>query len=1079
MLASAAVAAILVGSAHAESFNVPSGDLAQALDNYTRQSGVQLIISGDEVRGMRTKGVQGSYSADDALSRILSGTGLVVHHHPSGAIGIARETSANEALPDDTAMKLAQVAPPARGAVETVTVTSSKLGGADVQSIPIAITALSQEQLNAQKIEGGPDLLKSVPNMSFTKTNFSGYNIQIRGIGTQAVSVTTDPAVAVAFNDTPFIRNHFFEQEFFDVAQVEILRGPQGTLYGRNATGGVVNITSAKPTDQFEGQIKGEVGNYEAKRLSGFINIPIIGDKLDFRVAGALTDREGYDYNETTQHHVNGRKLWSTRATLSANPTPQLHADLIWEHFDENDDRSRTGKQLCHHDSGPENVGDVENLEPLARASLSRGCKPGSLYDADAFGTPNGLSIPFILAATTGGISFLASAPPGIYPDGTFAPSVAAINTVDPYGGLMQSTNMRTIASQFDPQYRAQSDTIEFNASYNITPRLTFYSQTGYNHDHLHSSQDYNRFNTQPIFNDSSDWDNIISDNGLVVVPSVFRPLTAGGIFCDPQLGCSKSIAGLDISQEHATQFSQEFRFTSNFEGPLNFSAGVNYTHYHTVEDYFVLFNLFTLFAESTYNKYPSTTECIPTLNTAAGVLPIGSPGAEGCVYIDPNPLNQINGEGHNYYRSQNPYSLNSYAAFGEATYALTDDLKLTGGIRYTTDHKTFTPIPTELLLSSYIVTGGTIDGGFAPQPDMKQHWGEFTGRAGVNWTPKLSWSDQTLVYGFYSRGYKAGGANPPGIGFGTPVDGGITLVNPVSPSYGPTFKPEFVNAYEIGSKNTLFNGSVTLNGDGFFYDYKNYQLSKIVDRTAVNENFDAHIWGLEGEATWEPVPGLQFNMSGGTQDSSLGKGSRSIDLMDRTDGNPDYMIIKPFPVLPSNCVIQKSLVEAIIANNRLAGPGNDANLLITACPGTFFSTPASNYTETQLPNGGQGFYKDLSGNELPNTPHFTLSLGAQYSVPLSQDWAALVRTDFYWQTNSWARVYNDNPYDVLHGWSNVNLTVDVLRNDGLQIEVYVKNIFDKTAITGAFLNSDDSALTTNVFTTDPRLIGFSITKSF
>jgi outer membrane receptor protein involved in Fe transport len=111
--------------------------------------------------------------------------------------------------------------------------------------------------------------------------------------------------------------------------------------------------------------------------------------------------------------------------------------------------------------------------------------------------------------------------------------------------------------------------------------------------------------------------------------------------------------------------------------------------------------------------------------------------------------------------------------------------------------------------------------------------------------------------------------------------------------------------------------------------------------------------------------------------------------------------------------------------------------------------------------------------------PHFTMSLGAQYAMPLSNVWTALARTDFYWQTNSWARVYNDQPYDVLHGWTNLNVTLDIIKSDGLQFEVYVKNVFNKTAITDAFLNSDDTALTTNVFVTDPRLIGFSVTKSF
>ena len=83
--------------------------------------------------------------------------------------------------------------------------------------------------------------------------------------------MTTDPAVAVAFNDIPFIRNHFFEQEFYDVGQVEVLRGPQGTLYGRNATAGVVNLSSAKPTDQFEAMASADIGNYHQRRFEGML----------------------------------------------------------------------------------------------------------------------------------------------------------------------------------------------------------------------------------------------------------------------------------------------------------------------------------------------------------------------------------------------------------------------------------------------------------------------------------------------------------------------------------------------------------------------------------------------------------------------------------------------------------------------------------------------------------------------------------------------------------------------------------------------------------------------------------------
>jgi len=304
VLFGSACAAGLATAALGEDFNIPAGSLNAALSAYSKQAGVPLIVSADMVRGATTKGVAGNLPPEEALSRILSGTGFTVYHDPAGALGIARGKQSAAEITGGLSLQLAQAVSAPRAAVETVTVTSSKLGGADVQSIPIAITALSQEQLTATQTAGGPDLIKQVPNMTFTKTNFSGYSIQIRGIGTQAISVTTDPAVAVAFNDIPFIRNHFFEQEFYDVSSVEVLRGPQGTLYGRNATAGVVNLSSAKPTDQFEAMASGELGNYHQRRFEGMIDIPIVDDRLDIRFAGEWTKRQGYSFNETDGNRI-------------------------------------------------------------------------------------------------------------------------------------------------------------------------------------------------------------------------------------------------------------------------------------------------------------------------------------------------------------------------------------------------------------------------------------------------------------------------------------------------------------------------------------------------------------------------------------------------------------------------------------------------------------------------------------------------------------------------------------------------------------------------------------------------------
>ena len=87
------------------------------------------------------------------------------------------------------------------------------------------------------------------------------------------------------------------------------------------------------------------------------------------------------------------------------------------------------------------------------------------------------------------------------------------------------------------------------------------------------------------------------------------------------------------------------------------------------------------------------------------------------------------------------------------------------------------------------------------------------------------------------------------------------TVTFPVHPL---TFEPEFIDAYELGTKNTLLDGGLTLNGDVFFYNYKGYQISEIVDRTSVNLNFDATVRGAEMEATWEPLAGLKFSFAGG-----------------------------------------------------------------------------------------------------------------------------------------------------------------------------------------------------------------------
>jgi iron complex outermembrane receptor protein len=1070
--------ALVVTSAYAKTFTIAPGDLDAALNVYQTQSGVMLVVADNAIRGVRTTGVEGDFTADQALIRLLKGTGFTYARDQSGVVAIVPQQPKPVERIAQAAPPRTSAPPPPQSSIETVVVTAQHKSE-NIQQVPIAITALSQQQLTERQIAGGPDLVKEVPNLTFSKTNFTGYNLEIRGIGTQAISVTTDPAVAVAFNDTPFIRNHFFEQEFYDLGDLEVLRGPQGTLYGRNATAGVVNIKSALPTDQYEAMLSADFGNYSNRRLEGMLNLPIVGDTLDLRIAGEWTKRDGYDTDAILNTSVDGRDLWSGRVTLGWKPASNVQAYLIWEHFSENDDRLRSAKQLCKTAPIPTSVDGV----PLPTQAgtygalpnyLSQGCEDTSLYSPSAFEVPNGYTLGY-------GSDLQA--------DG--APIQSPFNV---YAGATQSTNLRDVEAAVLPQYRAKNDTLELNADWAISKALTFSSQTGFNQDFLWSTEDYDRFDSAP---------GIFSVLPPLTSPDPNGPVIGGqpsGIFCDPQLGCSDRLVVQDLSTERSWQLSQELRLASNFSGPVNFNIGGNVLHYETLEDYYVFINTLTSF-DALHSVY-YTNSWIPGVSNNAPCLLGGyrytnfttapvQPDVQNCSYIDPNPLSNVNGEGHNYFLSENPYVLNSYAAFGEVYYNITHDLKLTTGLRFTDDQKHFDVIPSELLIPGY---------GYPETGQTNQQWAELTGREVIDWTPHLSFTDASLFYASYAHGYKAGGANPPGALFGT-IQGNnnLGILTPIHPL---TFKPEYIEAFEAGTKNTLLDGGLTLNGDIFYYNYSNYQISEIVDRTAINNNYNAHVEGAEFEGNWEPLPGLKFSLAQGFESTSLAGGDQGIDLMDRTAGNPNWMVVKPSIAVASNCILPTYVVAAALEVNShgeelcssayvahidpitglpyVPNPtvaGDCASCSIpTFPPGYTGPNPYPGFNPLTAPNNGEGFDKQLGGNQLPNAPHFTTSLTAEYTMPVSDNWAATLHGDFYWQSQQWARVFED-PIDKIHGYSTTNVSLILTSANGWQVMAYVKNVFDVTAITGTFLNSDDTSLTTNVFLTDPRLFGLRVTK--
>lgn len=219
--------------------------------------------------------------------------------------------------------------------IEEIIVTAEKRE-TRIERTPVAITALSGKTLQAEQIHTLTDISTLVP--SFKMGDNSGYQqITIRGIGIQNFTPGADGTVSVNVNEVNISRTVAQSTSLYDVSNLEVLRGPQGTLYGRNASAGSVNISTTLPTDVYSGYGRVIVGNYDDLNVEGAFGGPLIGDKVLFRIAGFYETRDGYGTNLGTGTKIDNRRARAIRATLVAKPAPDLTATLIAEHFDEKD----------------------------------------------------------------------------------------------------------------------------------------------------------------------------------------------------------------------------------------------------------------------------------------------------------------------------------------------------------------------------------------------------------------------------------------------------------------------------------------------------------------------------------------------------------------------------------------------------------------------------------------------------------------------------------------------------------------------------------------------------------------------
>ncbi|MEJ7935951.1 TonB-dependent receptor [Sphingobium sp. AN558] len=209
--------------------------------------------------------------------------------------------------------------------IEDIVVTAQKRAE-NVQDVPASVTAIGQEALDLRQISSVSDLQSQVP--SLVVGNLFGTNlITLRGISTGLTSGTDDPSVATHIDGAYQPRSRSIDVAMVDLERVEVLAGPQGTLYGRNATGGAVNYVLRGPSKEFEGEVTGRVGNYDRYGVSGSISGPI-GDKVGVRVTG-LYDNQSKGFTKVLNANaprdsLEQNRVIGGRAIVEFKPTERL-----------------------------------------------------------------------------------------------------------------------------------------------------------------------------------------------------------------------------------------------------------------------------------------------------------------------------------------------------------------------------------------------------------------------------------------------------------------------------------------------------------------------------------------------------------------------------------------------------------------------------------------------------------------------------------------------------------------------------------------------------------------------------------
>jgi len=936
-----------------------------------------------------------------------------------------------------------------------VIIVTAQRQNQSLQEVPIAVSAFDAAALEAQQIENASDLQLTLPNVSFTKSNFTSSSFTIRGIGDLCVGVTCDSATAIHTNGSPLFGTRLFETEYFDLERVEVLRGPQGTLFGRNATSGVVNVVTAKPElGTFAAAAEFEYGNYNSIKTKGMINVPL-GDTLAFRAAGFYLNRDGYTTNLYDSNDIDGRDMYAVRGSLRFEPTASTTLDLMAFYFRENDDRLRIQKQTCQRD--PTGVlGCLNNRRDFdstnANSTLASVLTSQELFRIQ--GIPDALALGSVYG-----------------PDG--------------YANFDEPNDVRTVNTAFTPEYFA--DELQLQAHLDQGIGAMNLSLTGiYQETTVDSRQDYNlgvldrsgyagALNTLAFFAANGLPTGVASPAFIPGSNAYFAPIAdalipdgPAGVLCtsdndDGNLGafegnslCADVPLAFDRSVQYQTAWSGEAILSSDFDGPFNFLVGGIYAETEVSENSYYVNGFGLDYATAILGTFSAFGAGAPPSYLATSM----------------------------YRNNTTDFKLESFGIFGEVYVDISDRLRFTGGIRYNDDSKS---VSARTTLANFLNPFGNGD------PFTSPFVGSFDADAGIEGNQLLQERDVSFdaitgravldyeispdnkVYFSYSRGYKSGGINPP-----------LSPIFAVSDS----FDSEQIDAFEIGSKNTFLNGAAQVNLTGFYYKYKDLQLSRIIARTSVNDTIDANIWGLELETILRPSYNWLINMNVSYLNAKVAGDQFFSNPRDPGGGDPDAVIIKDLSN-GSLCAVTgagaNAFVGAVNAGLGLQAPTAfpaDGGIASTGAFSICSVLDAQTANPAFAPLGpisvlSPGVEVNLRGNRLPQAPEYKASIGVQYTADFDNGMSLVPRFDLAYTGEQFGNVFNGN-VNRIEPFVQANASIQLNGADNRWfVRGFVQNIFDSNSVTGLYVTDASSGNFTNIFTLDPRRYGIAVGAKF